>query len=72
MTTIEEINEVFPLHIPKQKFVCKVHCDKQSCTEMDTGTKLSTRKKHIALKYHHFRTHVKYERLETQYRLTNE
>ena len=37
MTITEEINEVFPLHITKPKFVCKVHKDNQSCIKMDTG-----------------------------------
>ena len=37
MTMMEEINEVFPLQIPKPKFVCKVHKDNQSCIKMATG-----------------------------------
>ena len=72
MTMTEEINVVFPLHIPKPKFVCKFHEDNQSCIKLATVTKLSPRTKHIVLKYHHFRTHASYGRVEVQYRPTNE
>ena len=59
MTMMEEINEVFPLLISKPNFVFKLHEDNQSCIKMATGTKFSPRTKHIALKYHHFISHVK-------------
>ena len=39
---------------------------------MATGTKFSPRTKHIALKYHHFRSHVKYGRVDIHYRPTGE
>ena len=39
---------------------------------MATGTKFSPRTKHIALKYHHFRSHVKSGRVDIHYRLTGE
>ena len=38
---------------------------------MATGTKFSPRTNHIALKYHHFRTHAKSGLVEIQYRPTN-
>ena len=66
MTMMEEINEVFPFLISKPNFVCKVHEDNQSCIKMATGTKFSPRKNHIALKYHHFRSHVKSGRVDIQ------
>ena len=71
MYIIEEINEWFPLHIPKLKFGYKVHKDNQYCIKMATGF-FSPMTKQIALKYHHFRTHVKYGWVEIQYRQTNE
>ena len=40
--------------------------------KMATGTKFSPRKKHIALKYHHFRSHVKSGRVDIHYILTGE
>ena len=72
MTMMEEINELFPLLISKPNFVCKVHEENQSCIKMATGTKFSPSKKRIALKYHHFRSHVKYGRVDIHYRPTNE
>ena len=69
---MEEINEVIPLNITKPKFVYKFHEDKQSCIKMATGTTFSSIKKHIALKYHNFRTHAKSRRVEIQYIQTNE
>ena len=37
---------------------------------MAAGTKFFPRTKQIALKYHHFRSHVKYGRLDIHYRPT--
>ena len=72
MKMMEEINEVFSLLISKPIFVCKIHEDNQSCIKMATGTKFSPRTKHIALKYHHFRSHVKYGRVDIYYIPTGE
>ena len=72
MTMMEEIQTVFPILISTPDFVCKVHEDNQSCINMATGTKFSPRTKHIALKYHHFRSHVKSGRVVIQYRPTDE
>ena len=72
MTVMEEINKLFPLLIHKPKFVCKVHEDNQSCIKMATGVKISPRTKHIALKYHHFRYHIKYGRVAINYTPTYE
>ena len=56
---MKEINCVFELHIPTPKFVLKVHEDNQSCIAMGENPKFTPRTKHIAIKYHHFRKHVK-------------
>ena len=72
MTLMEEIHTVIPMHISKPNFVCKVHEDNQSTIKMATGIKFSPRTKHIARKYHHFRSHVKSGRVEIQYRPTEE
>jgi hypothetical protein len=58
MNLMKETNVVFPLHIPKPKFVIKVHEDNQSCIAMANNPKFTPRTKHIAIKYHHFRKHV--------------
>jgi len=67
MTLMEEIHEIFPLHISKPNFVCKVHEDNQSCIKMASTDKFTPRTKHIALKFHHFRSHVKSGRIAIQY-----
>ena len=72
MTMIEEINEVFSLLISRPNFVCKVHEDNQSCIKMTTGTKFSPSTKQIAMKYRHFRSHVKSGRVDIHYRPTGE
>ena len=72
MVTREEINKVFPLLIQNPKFVCQFHEYNQSCIKMATGTKFSPRTKHIALKYHHFRSNVKSGWVEITYIPTDE
>ena len=72
MTMMEEIHAVFPIHILKPEFVCKVREENQSCIKMATGIKFSPRTKHIALKYHHFISHVKSGRVVIHYRPTEE
>ena len=71
MTMMEEISKVFPLLIQKPKFVCQVHEDNQFCIKMANGTKFLPRTKHIALKYHHFRSKVKSGQLEITYTPTD-
>ena len=68
MKIMGEIQAVFPIHISKPDFVCKVHEDNQLCIKMATGIEFSPRTKNIALKYHHFRSHVKYGRVVIHYR----
>ena len=69
---MEEIHEVFPLHIDKPKFICKVWEDNQSCISMAKSQKFSPRTKHIALKYHHFRRHVETGKVQISYVHTEE
>ena len=49
---------VFNLYLPNPQMICKVYEDNQSCIAMAKNMKFSLRTKHIALKYHHFRSHV--------------
>ena len=56
---MREMNVIFPLYLPKPKFVLKVCADNQSCIAMTNNPKFTPRTKHIAIKYHHFRKHVK-------------
>ena len=69
---MEEINGVIPLCLSKPKFVFKVNEDNQSCIKMANGTKFTPGTKHIALKYHHFRSHVKSGHIDIRYTPTTE
>jgi hypothetical protein len=54
-----EMNAIFPLYLPKPKFILKVRDDNRSCIAMTNNPKFTSQTKHIAIKYHHFRKHVK-------------
>ncbi len=56
---MQEMNVIFPLYLPRPKFVLKVQEDNQSCIAMMNNPKFTPRTKHIAIKYHHFCKHVK-------------
>jgi hypothetical protein len=66
MTLTKELHTIFPVHINKPNFFCKVH-DNQSKIKMATSDKFTTQTKHIALKYHHFCSHVKNGHIEINY-----
>ena len=60
MHILSEISCVFnDLYMPKPDIHCKVFEDNRSAIVMAESTKFSPRTKHIALKYHHFRSYVK-------------
>ena len=67
MTMMKELKSAFPIEIQVPNFNCTVHEDNQSCISMATKQKFSPRTKHIALKYHHFRSYVDSKRIEIQY-----
>ena len=67
MTLLQELNEIFPLYISKPDFFCKVFEDNQSCIAMTESTKFTPRTKHIALKYHHFKSYVDSKRIRIEY-----
>jgi len=64
MTLLKEIDGVFPIGIQKPKIHCKVWEDNNSCISLAKGQKFSPRTKHIAIKYHHFRSFVKDKTIE--------
>ncbi len=45
---MKELHTIFPVHINKPNFFCKVHKDNQSTAKSD---KFTPQTKHIALKY---------------------
>ena len=56
---LKEINAVFPLNLREHKFHYNEFEDNNSCIPLATAQKFSPRTKHIALKYHHFRSFAK-------------
>ena len=58
MTLMSEIDKVFPIGFKKPKIHCKVWEDNESCISIAKNQKFSPRTKHIAIKWHHFRSFV--------------
>ena len=56
---MKKMNVIFPLYFPQPKFILKVKEDNQSCIAMTNNPKFTPGTRHIAIKYHHFRKHVK-------------
>jgi hypothetical protein len=59
LNLLKEINKVFPVHVKTPTFVCKVHEDNQLYITMEKLQKFTPHTNHIALKYHHFCSHIK-------------
>jgi hypothetical protein len=72
MKRMKELHTIFPVHINKPNIFCKVHEDNQSTIRMAKSDKFTSRTKHIALKYHHFCSHVKNGYIEINYCLTED
>ncbi|KAL7523733.1 hypothetical protein ACHAWF_000646 [Thalassiosira exigua] len=72
MTLMKELVEALPIASGKPNFVCKVHEDNQSCIKMASSDKFTPRTKHIALKYHHFKSHVKRKGILIDYYMTED
>ena len=56
---LTEVNEVFPIHMPQAEVHCKVWEDNNGALSLAETQKFSPRTKHISIKYHHFRDHIK-------------
>mmetsp|Transcript_7052 Transcript_7052/g.10107 ORF Transcript_7052/g.10107 Transcript_7052/m.10107 type:complete len:112 (+) Transcript_7052:586-921(+) len=59
MNLVSEIEPFLKLDLPEPGIHCKVFEDNNSCIAMAVNHKFSPRTKHIALKYHHFKAHVR-------------
>ena len=55
---MEEIASIFGLLNRKPVFKCTVYEDNDSCITVAKSPKFTPRTKHIAIKYHHFRSFV--------------
>ena len=58
MALMKEVSFIFDLHLPKPEVFCKVFEDNKSCIDVAKSNKLSPRTKHIAIKYHRFRSFI--------------
>ena len=58
MRFMVEVSDYVPIHLPRPEVYCKVFEDNESCIKMTKSEKYTPRTKHIALKYHHFRSFV--------------
>ncbi len=72
ITLLQEINNVFPVHVKTPTFVWKVHKDNQSYITMATTHNFFPCTKHIVLKYHHFCSHVNSGAIQISYCCTND
>ena len=58
MGLMQEISQTFGLINRKPVFKCTVWEDNDSCITVAKSPKFTPRTKHIAIKYHHFRSYV--------------
>eukprot|EP00978_Attheya_sp_CCMP212_P014686 scaffold37545_cov64-Attheya_sp.AAC.1 len=58
MNLLKELSVIFDIYLPEPEVHCKVFEDNNSCIAVAESTKFSPRTKHIAIKYHHFRSFV--------------
>ena len=67
MSLLGELDEILPIKDITPKLHCTIFEDNQSCIELVKCPRLRPRTKHIALKYHHFRSKVKEGLVTVQY-----
>ena len=58
MELMKEVSFIFDKHIPKPEVFCKVSEENRNCIAVAESNKSSPRKKHIAIKHHHFQSFV--------------
>ena len=67
MGLLEELQKVIPYLHSTPILHCKVFEDNRGCIDLINSPRLRPRTKHIALKYHHFREHVKSKTISVKY-----
>ena len=55
---LNELREIIPSEQQKPKVHCTIFEDNKGCIDLVKSPKMRPRTKHIALKYHHFRSHI--------------
>ena len=63
MYLMEELVKIFELYVPTPEVHCTVFEDNRSCIAIAESQKFTPRTKHIALKYHHFRSLVREKKI---------
>ena len=58
MGLMKAVSFIFNIHIPKTEVFCIVFEENLNCISVAESNKFSPRTKHIAIKYHHFRSFV--------------
>ena len=58
MRFMMELNVIFLIYLSKPKLYCEIFEDNEACIFMATIIKFTPRTKHLAIKYHHFRSFV--------------
>ena len=56
---LRELKQAIPFDPSTPTIHCKIHEDNQGCIDLVEAPRMRPRTKHITLKYHHFRKHVK-------------
>ena len=64
---LKELQEVMPHSESIPKIHCKAYEDNRGCIDLINSPRLRPRTKHIALKYHHFREHIKSKTISVDY-----
>ena len=72
MCFLDELKPVIDLYVPTPRMHCKVFEDNTACISMASAKKFAPRTKHIALKYHHFRSAMNEGKIKIFHVNTNE
>ena len=55
MALMKELSSIFDINLPKPEVFCKIFEDNQICIAVKEFTRILTRTKHTAIKYHHLK-----------------
>ena len=64
MNIVEELNKLYESGLPKPLIMCKLFEDNNGALALAKEYKYRPRTKHIALKYHHFRSYVNEDKID--------
>ena len=64
---MKELLFIFDVHLQNKEVFCKVFKDNQICITVEKYNKLSSRTKHIYIKYHHYQSFVQKKIIQIGY-----